>query len=214
MFGQSFQLGRGYRRYPGDEETYRMEMLMRALGGLGNAFKGAGQAWGAIKKAGDEDLKVEVEADYGRFLRGGGDPEEWMQSDYVKHFDGPKLAYAARLNLARKQTNIVNQLKLRDAATNAVTDRFQIIPAFHKYSLDHINLFMLFVLTGRTSLRGASRVFEIISSFFGLRQQSPSWYSARLWLMRIGYYKLFRKKEISDDWIWIIDHTWSDENRP
>ena len=25
--------------------------------------------------------------------------------------------------------------------------------------------------------------------------------------MRIGYYKLFREKEISDDWIWIIDHT-------
>ncbi len=25
--------------------------------------------------------------------------------------------------------------------------------------------------------------------------------------MRIGYYKLFREKETSDDWIWIIDHT-------
>ena len=25
--------------------------------------------------------------------------------------------------------------------------------------------------------------------------------------MRIGYYKLFRQKETSDDWIWIIDHT-------
>jgi len=62
-------------------------------------------------------------------------------------------------------------------------------------------------LTGRTSLRGASRVFEIVSSFFQLGQASPSWYSGRLWLMRIGYYKLFREKEISDDWIWIIDHT-------
>ena len=62
-------------------------------------------------------------------------------------------------------------------------------------------------MTGRTSLRGASRVFEIVSSFFELAQASPSWYSGRLWLMRIGYYKLFRAKEISDDWIWIIDHT-------
>lgn len=56
-------------------------------------------------------------------------------------------------------------------------------------------------------MRGASRVFEIVSSFFQLGQASPSWYSGRLWLMRIGYYKLFREKEIADDWIWIIDHT-------
>ena len=62
-------------------------------------------------------------------------------------------------------------------------------------------------MTGRTSLRGASRVFEIVSSFFKLGQPSPSWYSGRLWLLRIGYYKLFREKETADDWIWIIDHT-------
>ena len=62
-------------------------------------------------------------------------------------------------------------------------------------------------MSGRTSLRGSSRIFEIISTFFGLKQACPSWYSARLWLLRIGYYKLFRKKEIADDWIWIIDHT-------
>lgn len=36
---------------------------------------------------------------------------------------------------------------------------------------------------------------------------SPSWYSGRLWLLRVGYYKLTRQKEIADDWIWIVDHT-------
>jgi hypothetical protein len=56
-------------------------------------------------------------------------------------------------------------------------------------------------------LRGASRVFEIVSSFFQFGQASPSWYSGRLWLLRIGYYKLFREKETADDWIWIIYHT-------
>ena len=35
----------------------------------------------------------------------------------------------------------------------------------------------------------------------------PSWYSGRLWLLRLGYYKLERTKEKADDWIWIIDHT-------
>jgi hypothetical protein len=88
-----------------------------------------------------------------------------------------------------------------------VPDRFDLIPTFHKYSIDHIHLFLLFILSGRTSLRGASRVFEIISSFFGLSQCSPSWYSGRLWLLRIGYFKLHRQKQIADDWIWIVDHT-------
>ena len=78
---------------------------------------------------------------------------------------------------------------------------------FHKYSIDHIHLFLLFILSGRTSLRGASRIFEITSSFFDLSQCSPSWYSGRLWLLRIGYFKLHREKQIADDWIWIIDHT-------
>lgn len=50
-------------------------------------------------------------------------------------------------------------------------------------------------------------MFEIISSFFQLGQESPSWYSGRLWLLRIGYYKLFRENQKADDWIWIVDHT-------
>ena len=36
---------------------------------------------------------------------------------------------------------------------------------------------------------------------------SPSWYSGRLWLLRLGYYKFTRQKEIANDWIWIVDHT-------
>lgn len=31
--------------------------------------------------------------------------------------------------------------------------------------------------------------------------------SARLWLLRLGYYKLSREKEVGEDWVWIIDHT-------
>jgi hypothetical protein len=43
-------------------------------------------------------------------------------------------------------------------------------------------------------------------SFLELRQPVPSWYSGRLWLLRLGYYKLYREKEHADDWIWIVDH--------
>lgn len=100
------------------------------------------------------------------------------------------------------QSSLKKNLQMR-----GIADRFNLVPAFHKYSIDHIHMFILLILSGRTGLRGASRVFEIISSFLDLGQLSPSWYSGRLWLLRIGYYKLCREKEIADDWIWIIDHT-------
>ena len=44
-------------------------------------------------------------------------------------------------------------------------------------------------------------------SFLELGQPVPSWYSGRLWLLRLGYYKLHREQERADDWIWIVDHT-------
>lgn len=46
-----------------------------------------------------------------------------------------------------------------------------------------------------------------MTSFFNFAQPVPSWYSGRLWLLRLGYYKLERAKEKAGDWIWIVDHT-------
>jgi hypothetical protein len=40
-----------------------------------------------------------------------------------------------------------------------------------------------------------------------LSLSSPSWFSGRLWLFRLGYFKLTRPKEQADDWVWIVDHT-------
>lgn len=34
-----------------------------------------------------------------------------------------------------------------------------------------------------------------------------SYYSVRLWLLRVGLHQLNRPKELADDWMWIIDHT-------
>jgi hypothetical protein len=56
-------------------------------------------------------------------------------------------------------------------------------------------------------LRGASRILGITSAFFALGSSVPSWYTGRLWLLRLGYYKLERAKEQAEDWIWIVDHT-------
>lgn len=35
----------------------------------------------------------------------------------------------------------------------------------------------------------------------------PTWHTGRLWMLRLGYYKLTRPKEQADDWVWIVDHT-------
>ncbi len=85
--------------------------------------------------------------------------------------------------------------------------KFGEVPAFHKYSYGHMHLFLRLVLEASASLRGASRSLDIVGSFLELGIEMPSWSAGRLWLLRIGLYKLGRPKTIADDWIWIIDHT-------
>lgn len=68
-------------------------------------------------------------------------------------------------------------------------------------------IYITLVLSAATSFRCASRVIEIMMTFLKLPLPSPSWYSGRLWLLRVGYYKLTRPKDQADDWVWIVDHT-------
>lgn len=90
---------------------------------------------------------------------------------------------------------------------NVISEKFDKTPMFHTYSTAHIFLFIQFVLSGCISLRASSRILNLITSFLEINISVPSWYTGRLWLLRIGLYKLERPKQISDDWIWIIDHT-------
>lgn len=68
-------------------------------------------------------------------------------------------------------------------------------------------LWLLFVLVSSNSLRSAALNLKIVSDFLGLNLSTPTWYSGRLWLQRLGYYKLTRRKEIASDWVWIVDHS-------
>lgn len=85
--------------------------------------------------------------------------------------------------------------------------QFEQTPEFHTYSTGHACLFINLVLKACSTLRGAERVLHLMSSFFEANFSVPSWYTGRLWLLRLGYYKLTRQKEKADDWIWIVDHT-------
>lgn len=84
--------------------------------------------------------------------------------------------------------------------------------ARHGFSAGHMQL-IIFMLFSAVSLRGSSRVMEIFFNFLRLPIAVPSWYTCRLWLLKLGYYKLSRPKEKADDWIWIADHSvqWGSE---
>ena len=120
-----------------------------------------------------------------------------------------------RMNeLKNKVKELELELELRRRSpenTNLPVERpmedFHLRPAYHTYSVGHICLSIWNVLKAGVSLRASSRIFETINSYFGLNQPVPSWYTVRLWLLRLGYYKLHRIKELADDWIWIVDHT-------
>lgn len=73
--------------------------------------------------------------------------------------------------------------------------------------MGHVKLFTDLVLSDAVSLRGASRATETMKSSLQLALAVPAWHTGRLWLMRLGYYKLTRPKEQADDWAWIADHT-------
>jgi hypothetical protein len=64
-----------------------------------------------------------------------------------------------------------------------------------------------FVLIGRTSLRGASAVWEYLREFFPGLPEAPHWTTGRNWLLRLGCFHLQQPKIQADDWIWFIDHT-------
>jgi len=77
----------------------------------------------------------------------------------------------------------------------------------HTYSVGHVMWFVLLVLQASSSLRGASQAMAMTLALFHLPYAVPHWSTGRLWLLRLGYYKLTRPKEHADDWAWIVDHT-------
>lgn len=44
---------------------------------------------------------------------------------------------------------------------------------------------------------------KIINSKY---KKLPCWHSGRIWLQKLGRYKLSKKREKVSDWIWMVDH--------
>ena len=60
---------------------------------------------------------------------------------------------------------------------------------------------------GSSHLRTSARSLKITGTLLPGIETDVSWYSVRLWAMRLGCYELSRPKEKADDWVWIIDHS-------
>jgi hypothetical protein len=63
------------------------------------------------------------------------------------------------------------------------------------------------VLEAGARLRRVAEVLALNLRWWGVDARVASYYSVRLWLLRLGLYQLNRPKMQADDWMWIVDHT-------
>lgn len=77
----------------------------------------------------------------------------------------------------------------------------------HHYRLGVIVIALECVLDGCQSFYASAWVIQLLAYVSAGVEDVPSYASIRLWLLRVGLYKLLRPLEAADDWIWIVDHT-------
>jgi hypothetical protein len=79
-------------------------------------------------------------------------------------------------------------------------------PRGMQFSTLHVLAFVRAVLEGGAALRSAAVVLEIVVGVWQLPLECPHWTTGRLWLLRLGLYKLTRPKPRAGDWVWLVDH--------
>lgn len=77
--------------------------------------------------------------------------------------------------------------------------------ARHHYSLGYIATYLMLTLRA-ISMRGVETVLAFFSPLIPNCSKIPTWYSGRLWILKVGYYNLLKPKKKADDWIWLVDH--------
>lgn len=87
------------------------------------------------------------------------------------------------------------------------SDDLDVRIARQQFSLGVIGGSLALALRTGTRLRRVADVLAMHWNWCGLDVRSASYYSVRLWLLRLGLYQLSRPKVRADDWMWIMDHT-------
>jgi hypothetical protein len=138
-----------------------------------------------------------------RFLEKSRD--RWRQrAKEMKH----KLTEAeARERELKEEIETLKEEGKEKATDSDGPAEFAVIPRGHQYSVGQAKLFVDLVLSDGASMRCAEGAIERVMTSLQFSMPSPSWYAGRLWILRLGYYKLTRPKERGDDWVWIVDHT-------
>ena len=77
----------------------------------------------------------------------------------------------------------------------------------HQFPLGVVAGSLALVLRAATHLKRVAEVLTLNWSWWADGGNAGTYYSVRLWLLRLGLYQLNRTKERADDWMWIIDHT-------
>jgi hypothetical protein len=113
----------------------------------------------------------------------------------------------AKKQALERELDALKREKAEAPAASDSPDNFGLVPYHHQYSVGHVMLFTSLVLSDAASLRCASSAMETILSALHFSLPCPSWSTGRLWILRLGYYKLARSKERADDWVWLVDHT-------
>ncbi|MGA2616388.1 MAG: hypothetical protein ABSF26_02185 [Thermoguttaceae bacterium] len=77
----------------------------------------------------------------------------------------------------------------------------------HQFPLGVVAGSLALVLRAGTRLKRVAEVLALNWSWWAEGGRVGTYYSVRLWLMRLGLHQLNRPQEQADDWMWILDHT-------
>lgn len=99
-----------------------------------------------------------------------------------------------------------DDLAARDLASLRPDDLEVPLPR-HQFPLGVVAGSLALVLYTGTRLQRVAVVLAMHWHWSGLDVAVASYYSVRLWLMRLGLHQLNRPKTQADDWMWIVDHT-------
>ena len=179
--------------------TEREKSYKSPIKKLAGFFEKSRDQW----KAKYQDAKTKLKRLSNRVGYLEGSRARWKKR--AKELEGELAEVRKERDALRKK---VNQLESRVGAVEShALEAFQRKVRRQHYSVGHVLLWIAYVLSAAASLRGASKVWEITVEGLDLGLRCPAWSTGRLWLLRLGYYKLMRPKVYADDWVWVVDHT-------
>lgn len=76
----------------------------------------------------------------------------------------------------------------------------------HGYGVRMIDLAIKLVKEG-IALRAVSRVLDVVFGVLGIHGKTPSYWTIRNWVQRLGHATLTQETAKANDWVWLMDHS-------